>query len=108
MFDFNEFNKKLINLNYETCKGLFFDYFYIYSKKYTTNSGTDIYLLSNDRDFDNILDKFGFTRIEYDILYLNTYNSTAPKSYTNVIHNCNHLWKPFDDVFEIINLIKSS
>jgi hypothetical protein len=108
MFDFNEFNKKLINLNYETCKELFFDYFYIYSKTYTTKSGINIYLLDNDRHFDVILDKFGFTRIEYDILYLNTYNSIAPVSYTNIIHNCNHLWKPFEDVFKVINFIKST
>lgn len=108
MFDINELNKKIINLNYEFCKGLFFDYFYIYSKTYKTKSGTNIYLLINDRDFDTILNKFDFTRKEYDLLYLNTYNSPAPISYTNFIHNCNHLWKPFEDVFETINLIKST
>ena len=102
MSQHTNFIKKLIKLDYNTTKGIFYDLFHCHSMTYSTNT-KNMYLLNNDRTFDFILKQINLTRKEYNYLYYTEYR-TDVISYTNAIHNVNHLWKPIDTM--LINLKK--
>ena len=98
------FLNKLMKFDYDDTKGKFYDLFYCHSITYETNSG-DIYLLEDDNTFNFILKEINLTREEYDYLYYIQYKKNLI-TYTNVIHNVNHLWKPIDNILCVLKDLK--
>lgn len=98
------FINKIMKFDYDETKGKFYDLFYCHSVTYETNSG-DIYLLENDTAFNFILQEINLTRKDYDSLYYIEYQKDV-LTYTNVIHNVNHLWKPIDNILSVLENLK--
>ena len=100
----NNFINKMMEFDYDKTKGKFYDLFYCHSITYETNTG-DIYLLENDNIFNSILTEINLTRKEYDSLYYIEYQKDV-LTYSNVIHNVNHLWKPIDNILSVLENLK--